>query len=404
MDRIVWRLPPQERVSVKLLYFKPWDLCEVAINPACAMVVYVDQLSFRSSYTFFHDGEEFSFVAEEDFQTSPLHGMAPRDTLVGSRGSAWRLCAIEALPLWKVEEVIKQSTSVKRFGCVRSCVLQKKTLVSTMEEFNQYEIVGCASCQPGFFSDGTGQTMCQECAEGRHTGTEHQTACEGCPQGASFVAKDVECDQCPPGTFLNHALMTACSPCEAGSFQHAAGQSGCYRCSAILGSQGPNPDLWTTMTRTERDGAWQEISGSLSVSDCGCGEGAWVDALGQCQECGDGIVCKGMGDVEVLPGYFAGTDSAGFVWRCHGADWARCPGGLPGVCARGRLNTSIACEQCEPFTRTTFDGPCQERCVVLLGWSLELPLRRQTSDSHDAPVRTALWRTPKLGNNCFFFF
>ena len=58
---------------------------------------------------------------------------------------------------------------------------------------------------------------------------------------------------------------------------------------------------------------WLEISGSRSIHDCGCAEGAWLDALGQCQECGAGIICKGMGEVEVLPGYFARTDSSGFV-------------------------------------------------------------------------------------------
>ena len=35
-----------------------------------------------------------------------------------------------------------------------------------------------------------------------------------------------------------------------------------------------------------------------------------------------GITCKGMSEAEVLPGYFARADSAGFVWRCHGAGWA----------------------------------------------------------------------------------
>ena len=73
-----------------------------------------------------------------------------------------------------------------------------------------------------------------------------------------------------------------------------------------------------------------------------------------------------MGEVEVLPGYFARTDSSGFVWRCHGADWARCAGGRPGTCAQLRLNTSITCEECEPYTRMTNDGPCKAQCVVLL--------------------------------------
>ena len=159
--------------------------------------------------------------------------------------------------------------------------------------------------------------------------------------------------------------MTNCSSCDAGRFQNTSGQSGCTQCSAVLDLQGPNPHLWTTMSRIESM-KWLEISGSRSIHDCGCAEGAWLDALGQCQECGAGIICKGMGEVEVLPGYFARADSSGFVWRCHGADWARCPGGRPGTCARQRLNTSITCEECEPYTRMTNDGPCKARCVVLV--------------------------------------
>ena len=111
---------------------------------------------------------------------------------------------------------------------------------------------------------------------------------------------------------------------------------------------------------------WQETSDSRTSRDCGCAEGAWLDALGHCQECGEGITCKGMGEVVVLPGFFASADRAGFVWRCYGADWARCPGGSPGSCAEGRLNTSTACEECEPYTRMTNDGPCKARCGLLV--------------------------------------
>ena len=229
--------------------------------------------------------------------------------------------------------------------------------------FNDYDSLECASCQPGFFGFSMGLTMCQECAVGSYTATEQQTACDGCLDGSVLIAKNVGCQQCLPGAFLSQS-MTACSPCDAGRFQNASGQSECYQCSAALHTEGSNSGLWTTMSRIENVG-WRETSGSRSVRDCGCAEGAWVDALGQCRECGEGITCKGMGEVEVLPGYFASADNPGFVWRCHGADWARCPGGRPGTCAQQRLNTSVACEECEPDTRMTNDGPCKARCVLL---------------------------------------
>ena len=82
--------------------------------------------------------------------------------------------------------------------------------------------------------------------------------------------------------------MTSCSPCGAGRFQNTSGQSGCYQCSTVFDAKGPNPHLWTTMSRTEHR-EWQDFSGSQSGGDCGCAAGAWVDAQGQCQECGEGI-------------------------------------------------------------------------------------------------------------------
>ena len=244
--------------------------------------------------------------------------------------------------------------------------------------FSDEEMLQCASCQPGVFSDRMGQTQCQECAAGLHASNDSQTACDGCQEGYLFVEKDVACQKCPPGTFFDNVVT--CSPCKAGSFQHAAGQSECFSCSAILDPEGPNPHLWTTTRRTGSAGEWQEISGSETVKESGCGIGAWVDANGQCQECGEGLLCLGMGELEVLPGYFASADSAGFVWRCHGADWARCPGGAPGSCAQHRLNSSTACEECEPFTRMTFDGPCQVRCVTIPG-GLKLPSQRPLTSS-----------------------
>ena len=244
--------------------------------------------------------------------------------------------------------------------------------------FNDDEMLQCAACQPGFFSDRMGQTMCQECAAGLHASNDSQTACDACQDGYLFVENNVACQQCPPGTFLDNVVT--CSPCEAGSFQHAAGQSECFSCSAILDLEGPNPHLWTTMRRTGSAGEWQEISGSETDKECGCVKGARVDAKGQCQECGEGLLCLGMGELEVLPGYFASVDSAGFVWRCHGADWARCPGGAPGSCAQHRLNSSTACEECEPFTRMTFDGPCQVRSVTISG-GLKLPSQRPPTSS-----------------------
>ena len=112
---------------------------------------------------------------------------------------------------------------------------------------------------------------------------------------------------------------------------------------------------------TEGSSEWREMAGASDVRSCGCGVGAWADNFDQCHKCGDGILCNGMGIVEVLPGYFARADDPGFVWQCHGNDWRRCPGGVPGTCAEKRMNSSNACEECEAFTRKTNSGSCEVR-------------------------------------------
>ena len=104
-----------------------------------------------------------------------------------------------------------------------------------MGTFNDYEMLECASCSPGFFSDGAGQTTCQDCAAGRQASTAHQ---------------DVGCQWCPPGTFTDTTSMTACALCSAGSYQREAGRSGCYRCSSVLDPQRTQP---TPLDHDEED-------------------------------------------------------------------------------------------------------------------------------------------------------
>ena len=226
--------------------------------------------------------------------------------------------------------------------------------------FNNEEFLDCVSCPPGHFGDGTGRTVCQECTVVSFAVDERQTVCLACLAGTVLMSRDMGCRECPAGTYATNS-MNACSPCETGRFQNASAQSNCHRCSDVLAVE-TNADLWTTMGRdNEGSSKWKEIEGASDVRSCGCGVGAWADNFDQCHKCGDGIVCNGMGIVEVLPGYFARADDPGFVWQCHGTDWRRCPGGVPGTCAEKRMNSSTACEECEAFTRKTDGGSCEVR-------------------------------------------
>ena len=114
-----------------------------------------------------------------------------------------------------------------------------------------------------------------------------------------------------------------------------------------------------------REGMWNgefvlmSVDGADKLDDCGCDEGAWMSLDSQCYECGEGMLCKGLGKVILMEGYFAPSDNAGDVWKCHGIE-ERCPCGAPGTCAKKRLNTSLACGKCEVGTRATTSGECDK--------------------------------------------
>ena len=151
--------------------------------------------------------------------------------------------------------------------------------------------------QQVFFGDDVSLTVCQECEAGHFSSTTRLTPCDRCLKGSFWVAKDVGCQECSPGQFLSQS-MTTCSPCGAGRVQSESGQSACHPCSPVHYAGGPNAHLWTTLIRNEHT-ELPEFSGSRSARDCGNVEGSWLDALSQRQECGEGVTCKGMGEVSV---------------------------------------------------------------------------------------------------------
>mmetsp|Transcript_15708 Transcript_15708/g.45074 ORF Transcript_15708/g.45074 Transcript_15708/m.45074 type:complete len:820 (+) Transcript_15708:1-2460(+) len=73
-----------------------------------------------------------------------------------------------------------------------------------------------------------------------------------------------------------------------------------------------------------------------------------------CMSCStEGIVCPGMGAVEVLPGYSSAANLS--VFRCRSA--ANCPGGPPGdTCAEGR--EGVSCARCAVGMRPSGAGAC----------------------------------------------
>ena len=138
-----------------------------------------------------------------------------------------------------------------------------------------------------------------------------------------------------PGSFGSREGQTSCEECETDHFSISESQTACASCYEVLNPGGPNRDLWVTMERVQWEGQleWANMLGARDVTSCGCAEGACLSLASECFKCSEGMVCGGMGVVELEAGYFATFDNAGSVWRCLGDDSGRCPGGMPGSCA-----------------------------------------------------------------------
>ena len=230
----------------------------------------------------------------------------------------------------------------------------------------------CSACLPGFFGSEVQQTVCESCAGGRYADDRGQTACNRCAAGT--VTPDTSssrCAKCIPGSFASNDSMTSCDPCSTGTFSETWGSARCRECSVAMNPGGPNANLWVTMRQELWRGRleWTVFRGANTSNACGCAEGSWKNTAGECHTCGEGVICSGMGVVELKYGYFATHDNAGSVWRCHGRDQGRCPGGVPGVCAENRQKHK--CRVRRLRTRDSHDDRrsvcgvrCWERLVV----------------------------------------
>ena len=248
---------------------------------------------------------------------------------------------------------------------------------------------GCEACRTGQFSRKEGETTCATCPSGYIAQSECQSACAPCASGwygTAFACEECPpgeyaenhgqprcvrcsvgtiavlthssvCDACPAGQYGSNASGTACVTCDVGTFTDPAGASACIRCG---NHDDAGTTLWTTVEQRERGGQlqWLDADGSSSVASCTCVEGARLSERGACVPCGEGLICPLVGRVQLQPVYFAAADDLGSVWRCHGVDPGRCPGGAPSLCARSRDNSG------EPNTRWTTDGAVRDLSAI----------------------------------------
>lgn len=217
----------------------------------------------------------------------------------------------------------------------------------------------CIECEPGTISAGGVVTQCQPCEAGKMADAPRMaTQCLNCTAGTfSKESKSTECASCPPGQFGDEIAATACVQCTVGAFSNSSGSTKCELCAE--GKQ--RPDLYGTLQQVDVLGVseWVPFAGAKTASACGCLKGAYSEQ-GECQLCGKGMRCDGMGEVLIMPYYFASADDPGFVFACFGNDHTRCPGGAPGTCAAGRDVTSLTCQACLPNMKHGDNGECVE--------------------------------------------
>jgi len=215
----------------------------------------------------------------------------------------------------------------------------------------------CFACDAGRFSAETGQRVCEPCPKGYSQSETGAVECNICKVGTVAPNNEMkQCMECELGTAVNEQGQTACNNCFLGYYADSLGQSECTFCAE--GKK--NPETWTTMKKvTQRSGEqqWAYFEAAPANSTCGCDKGYQQSKDGECEECGEGMICHGMSEIEIELGY--SWDGELSTFRCYG-ELKRCPGGKPGVCAEGRDPTSIACTQCLKGKKPGKDGVCVE--------------------------------------------
>lgn len=227
------------------------------------------------------------------------------------------------------------------------------TLLACLPGFGVEESTGiCRACQPGSASPGGDGALCVSCPGGS-VASSSANSCDACPAG-TYGLGGITCEDCEAGRFTDAVGHSACDGCRIGTYAPGTGYVSC----AVCGDNHSAPELWMTMKKVEVMGRmeWGYAEGSSSNESCGCDKGSRQGADGECELCGPELICKGMDDVYIAPGFYSGYDIS--VWKCHG-NALRCTGGLPGdTCAEGR--TDITCAECVESMTPGDLGACVE--------------------------------------------
>jgi len=171
-------------------------------------------------------------------------------------------------------------------------------------------IVNCAPCAKGTYSDTPGAAQCSRCPSGTYStaaAAVSLASCTACPSATfsnnSGASEASTCVPCSPGTNSSLPGAASCAPCTYGSYAESYGQQYCDLCRA--GSYGPQ----------------QRASSRASCGTCSAGTFSKIGSMA-CVRCPPGTSSEeGAGDCQLCP---AGTysDVGGVCFKCPGITYS----------------------------------------------------------------------------------
>ena len=148
----------------------------------------------------------------------------------------------------------------------------------------------CQPCQPGHFSNSTGQSKCSPCPAGSHQSSSNATSCRLCEPG-TFSSDDgnSDCSVCDDGKlYWIHVIIFK------GTFANGYGNTGCTKC----------PDNSYSLSTGNVSRCYCDASGGYYEV------GTWPNIT--CKTCPDGAVCNGSADVTSQAEYWASSSNSQF--------------------------------------------------------------------------------------------
>ena len=180
----------------------------------------------------------------------------------------------------------------------------------------------CLPCPDGWFAQNSsmdGEQECIPCPAGWVSAdVVASTACRACPAGSFRSTQDTVCTSCARGTFTASSGMSACEACPMGSFGEEDGLSECQLCGQDRHSQGHFATMYGIPVGSTMEYAY--LIGATNATDCTCDRHFRMDSSGECVECTEGMICRGMNSVEIESGYFSEAQLS--VFRCALHHWS----------------------------------------------------------------------------------